>query len=164
MLDVILGNMFVMIYACFAFVIVILALHGLKRVGFLRNTSLTFLMIVGVAVVILLNLMGLPVIPLLTRTGSEMEYGANMTILSMFSNPDPKVVIFVIVILGCVSQYISVKNRRAHAKNQQQQQGQDKSKDDNGETKPPETNQEEEAKPSDDDNGSTTTEADNTDW
>ena len=154
--------MFVMVYACVAFIIVILALHGLKRVGFLRNTSFTFLTIVGVAVVILLNLMGLPVLPILTRTGAEMEYGANITILSMFSNPDPKTVIFVIFILGCVSQYISVKNRREHAKKQQQEQ--DKPKDDNGETKSPETNQEEGAKESDVDNGSTTTKADNTDW
>lgn len=156
MLDVLLGNMFVMIYACVTFILVILALHGLKRVGFLRNTSFTFLTIVGIAVVILLNLMGLPALTLLTRTGAEMEYGANTIILSLFSNPDPKTVIFVIVMLGCVSQYISVKNRRENAKKQQQK---DNKKDEETKEKP-----EGEAKEPNADNGSPTTEADNSDW
>ena len=121
MLDNLIANMLTLIYTVGVYVVFMLILYRTRCFGFLKNTTFQSMFILGLAVLFLTAKLGVGIINRFVNAGTATEAAVNNTLLTMFSNPDPKTVIIVIAVLGTISQVTIMRKRRQANKQANQQ-------------------------------------------
>ena len=112
MLDNLIANMLTLIYTVGVYVVFMLILYRTRCFGFLKNTTFQSMFILGLAVLFLTAKLGVGIINRFVNAGTATEAAVNNTLLTMFSNPDPKTVIIVIAVLGTISQVTIMRKRK----------------------------------------------------